>query len=200
MPARTRTAASALAALALLLATPALPAAAAGSDQLVSLGGDGSGTSITVPILGTAVVAPGDARAETLKVRNDGPSAAVLTVEIVDVDLTAPDPFYDDFLINNMPASGLEGASTTIFEGRVEAGGTVSVPVSYEFPVESVEGNGAELEVSFDLLLTMSGEADDLPGTGWVPDATVIVALLSLLAGLGVVIAGRRRVRPEHHG
>lgn len=188
----------ALGAAALLVVGPSLSAQAA-SENLVSLGADGSETTVTVPLLGSAVVVPGDASAEILTVRNDGESEGILTVEIVDVILEgAPHAFFDDFLINDTPASELGGLHTEVLRQTLAVGESVTVPFSYEFPVDSVEGSapGPDPGLSFDVLLTLSAETGDLPATGAeVPVPLLIGAILAVALGAVLTFLVRRRGR-----
>jgi hypothetical protein len=176
---------------------PGLAAEAADDDLVLSLGGDNPGAVLTVPVLGTSVVVPGDERSATLKVRNDGDSEGVLTVDIVDVALDgAPDGFFDDFLVNGVPASALDARDTTVFRQSIGAGATASVPLSYEFPAASAEGNvpGPEPGLDFRVRLTLTGEPAGLAGTGGeLPIVALAGSLIAVAVGGALVVRARRR-------
>ncbi|MGW8565720.1 hypothetical protein [Isoptericola sp. NPDC055881] len=170
------------------------PAAAAvehdtDGTPLVRLTGSGTpsdGVLVGGSLLGEVVVVPGDADRATLRVRNEGPTGGTLTASIVNAaafrdhgdDSWVDDSFYDDLLVNGVPASRLEGRQTVIHEAHLPRGESVDLSVSYDFPVEATSGNHAfvgQRVFSFDVLLRIAGDTPDddaTPGPGDPGDDT----------------------------
>lgn len=92
-------------------------------------------------LLGAPTVAPGDTGSSTLRVRNDGPTAALLTATIVDSDLLDPDhqdDIYDHILINGWPMARLVIEHLAVHRVEIPPGGTADLPFWYEVPASGI--------------------------------------------------------------
>lgn len=123
---------------------------------------DASGTPLTVPVFPNPRVVPGDMEERSFLVRNNGPDAGDLTVQIINVDLAGDlsDEFYSDFLLNGEPVRSFHGHETFILEQHLEPGDTAVVDLDYGFPLEATSGNYADegtVQVEFDLYLEIGG-------------------------------------------
>jgi hypothetical protein len=197
-----RIALSAAASVALVVLT-AGPAMAAPGDAIgLSTEPGGSGTVVvSVPLLGTPNVVPGDSGERAISVRNDGESAGTLTATIVNVTLAddTTDPFYADLLINGRPVVDLLGQDTQLLTKDLAVGASVPVSMSYEFPLEATSGIDPDnlLEAHVDIRLTLAGSSDALAATG-SDDARfalggAVVGSVLIAAGISAVAARRRR-------
>lgn len=158
----------------------------------VNLAWDGSEyMTVQESFIGSPVVVPGDSAVRELTVVNDGPSAGLLSVSIVDVEVANPGAadvhhatgeelgdFYEDLRLAWVTEAGAGSASFRelslggdflIGEVPLGRGEDTFVKVGYVFPFEATSGNQANVpfrEARFDVELTIGG---DLPGDGVVP-------------------------------
>lgn len=168
------------------LAAPASAASASEAQDVIAMSWDGKEYTSVIggSFVGVPVAVPGDSAKRTLYVRNDGPSGGTLNASIVNVKILDPQAtdakdngkdqgnFYDDLRLawNGGNANFTTLASRTeteIYDVHVDQGQVVPITVAYQFPIEATSGNRANVskrEASFDVLLTISGDAD-LPGT-----------------------------------
>jgi hypothetical protein len=132
-------------------------------------------TTASGTFVGRPVAVPGDQSKRTLKVRNDGPCAAILTVEVVESAVTVPNDSVNqsiaDIIRLRWDISGTRGsdvfasihasAPRTLAAVPVGAGQVVPVALGYEFPIDATGGkNGgfASTELSFGVRLTLRGD------------------------------------------
>ncbi|GEL96286.1 hypothetical protein CCO02nite_29440 [Cellulomonas composti] len=129
-------------------------------------------TTLTTSFVGVPVTVPGDRVHRTLVARNDGPTTAVLTGWVVDVDLEQPagssTTFFDDVHVTWDTASGEADASlrtlsgvdrTRIAQVELDPGESTALVVGYAFDIEATSGNRSqdgELQASFDVQLRLS--------------------------------------------
>lgn len=184
-------------------ASAAEPPPADGSDAIaLSWTGDGFASQLVGPLYPHPVTVPGDSGDRSFFVRNDGPSAGELTVEIVDVELLRDptDPFYADFLLADRPAIELYGHDTLIDTHTMARGEVVQVSVPFEFPVDVTTGNtrDGEVRVEFDVRLTLRGDTPSQPG-GEIPSTGFDGGLIAVIAGvviaIGTLLVGARALR-----
>jgi hypothetical protein len=193
------------AALILLVSTSAY--AAPGDAIGLSAGTNGSSTVvISVPLLGTPNVVPGDSGERTISVRNEGESAGTLTADIVNVTLAhdATDPFYVDLLINARPVIELLGQETHLLTTELAVGASAPVSLSYEFPLEATSGIDPNdlLQAHVDVRFTLEGDAGGLASTGSdIGSLALGGAVLggALIAGGASIIVVERRHRETNH-
>jgi hypothetical protein len=198
----------------LVLAALALPTAAAAAeyDDAIALSWTGSSfaSELVGPLYPGPVTVPGDTGDSSFLVRNDGPSAGRLTVEIVDVELARDpaDPFYADFLLAGQPVIDLYERDTVIETHTIERGEVVRVSVPFEFPADVTTGNtrDGEVRVAFDVRLTLRGDTSPTPGgripvTGFEVEHLATIAGVVIAAGiLAVGIVAIRRRKPPLDG
>lgn len=186
-PNRPRAIAAAFAATAIACTLFASPAAAAPTEDVISLSWNGNDFTSVIggSFVGVPVSVPGDSTTRTLTVRNDGPTGGLLKASIVNVkilDAEAPDVqdakdqgnFYDDLKLTwNGGSSNFttltQSAETDIYSIALDRGASTPITIGYEFPVDATSGNKANVaprEASFDVRLTISGDTQPtLPGT-----------------------------------
>ncbi|NYD67860.1 hypothetical protein [Agromyces atrinae] len=195
----------------LVLSALALPTAAAAAeyDDAIALSWTGSSfaSELVGPLYPSPVAVPGDTGDSSFLVRNDGPSAGQLTVEVVDVELARDpaDPFYADFLLAGQPVIDLYERDTLIETRTIERGEVVRVSVPFEFPADVTTGNtrDGEVRVAFDVRLTLRGDTPPTPGgqipvTGFEAEHLATIAGVVIAAGILTVgiVAIRRRKPP----
>ncbi|MGC5617006.1 hypothetical protein [Georgenia sp. Z1491] len=138
------------------------------ADAIVIDVGEGFAPVVTVQLF-DAVIVPGGDIERTFRVRNDGPTAATMTVDIVDVtQMGELDEFFDDVTINDHPVTSLLGVDTALVEAPIERGEIVDVPLELHFPVEATSGNRSEVGArgaSFGVRVTMTGDTPEVPTT-----------------------------------
>lgn len=157
---------------------------------------------------------PGDAESASFYVRNEGPTAAQLTIEVRssggtdllaadDVEITARTAGRDWIDIENgTPSSWLTGRA-------LERGGQVRVNVRVRFLWQAPNGSMLDrLPLDFEVRLVEAGAPDadteDDGPTGLLPDTGSAVSTLIVWvgaglvgAGLAVIAAARRRRRED---
>jgi hypothetical protein len=159
------------AAVSMAPATATSTATATTDDAIVIWDGDTDQIiQVEDELFGRLVVVPGSHHQRTLRIQNAGPSEGVLTVAIVNAvahtggDGWVDDSFYDDLMINEFPASTLDGAETPITTVVLDQGATTTVTFDVDFPWEATSGNAAEVGerlFSFDVRLNLSGDTSD---------------------------------------
>lgn len=201
----------------LAAALPAAPAFAtpAPADDTVEVSlqaGPGSETDLSVPLFLDPTIVPGDQDHRTIVVTNAGELSGTLVATLVNVKLAGDrnDPYYGELMLAGQPVSALNGNETGLARRTLAPGESTSLDIGYHFPEESMAGNhpqrGAVL-VSFDVLVTLSGDLPDEPvsppdsslaSTGFGGVLLPVAALLGA-AGLGLTLAnaasGVRRLR-----
>ncbi|MGC5628063.1 hypothetical protein ACPYO6_07420 [Georgenia sp. Z1344] len=172
-----RTRAAALGTLALtvglVVSTPAgADEPSTGTDPIVIDVGTGFAPEVTVRMFDEVIV-PGDAIQRAFRVRNDGPTDATMTIDVVDVNLDGElDQFFDDVTVNEMPLAVLAGTDTSLLETEIARGEIVTVPLELDFPVEATSGNYSEVgrrAANLAVRVTMRGDTGSTVTT--CPDA-----------------------------
>jgi len=200
----------------------AAPVATAGTDiaiewdgpvSQVAWNGQTAGTA-AASFVGVTVAVPGDRVERTAIVRNDGPSDAEVTVELV--NLTTLNPSLDQGFeqairlywnvngqINEQTwwSASLAQAATGVADSAsfsLAQGASFPLTVGYRFPEETTVGHGAShtsTNLSFDLRVTMTGEdatapAGPNPGTppNWAHTGGAGGGTLAAVAGLGLFL------------
>ncbi|MDR2931350.1 MAG: hypothetical protein LBV06_10680 [Propionibacteriaceae bacterium] len=167
------------------------------TSRIIAMDWDGPTTSVkwdgrtaqTVEgsFVGNAVAVPGDRVERDATVRNDGPSDARATIEVVNVTTTnepvAATPSFEDLIHLVVMANGLAsdqvwhdartawettGSARTV-SFSVAKGEQFTIRAGYYFPAEATEGNtadGAVSQLSFDLRVTLSGDVQVHAPTG----------------------------------
>lgn len=212
------------------LAVVALGAAPAHADEEIGLSRDGVTWSETLaaPLFAPDFrFVPGDVEQRSFRVRNDGPSAGVLTVDVFAADpdaLLVDDYFVIEARVGAGPWVPVEtGTTRAATELEVAEDAQTTVDVRATFAWESVD---QLVQVPFRVELTLSedgdgdgdgggnsvggavGGVDDGSGNGLLPDtgSSFGIALIWLAAGLvgtgiALVRPGRRRHKaPEGVG
>ncbi|KRC48991.1 MULTISPECIES: LPXTG cell wall anchor domain-containing protein [unclassified Nocardioides] len=208
---------------AIAAAVVTLVAAPAHADDEIGLSRDGVtwSTELTAPLFDPDFrFVPGDQEVRSFRVRNDGPSAGVLTVDVIASDpdlLLADDDFTLEARIGNGPWLSV-GAGTTraVTELKVAEGAQTRVSVRATFDWDSTrQVQSVPFRVHLNLAEDgdvggvdngngdgdggdgdVGGEDDALPSTG----AAVAPGLLWLAAGLigsGLALLRRRDRREE---
>ncbi|MGO1583254.1 MAG: hypothetical protein ACTHXO_08540, partial [Actinomycetaceae bacterium] len=96
-----------------------------GSDAVLIDVGTGFAPEVTVQLF-DAVIVPGDDIRRSFRVRNDGPTDATMTVEIIDVThMGELDQFFDDVTVNDTSISTLIGADNRLLEVPIALGEVV---------------------------------------------------------------------------
>jgi hypothetical protein len=125
--------------------------------------------------VGTPVSVPGDESARTLKVRNDGPCAATLTVEVTDAVTAVPQGSVnreaEDLISLRWDVNGTIGGKVfsdivqeqpkTLARVPVARGESVPVTVGYVFPYEATTGQKRgrpSTTLSFGVRLVLQGD------------------------------------------
>lgn len=173
--------------------------------------GAGFSPEVTVQLFDDVIV-PGDDLHRSFQVRNDGPTDATMTVDVVEVvHVGEIDRFFSDLTINDIAVVDLLGTDTRLQEIPVELGEVVEVPVDVRLPVEATSGNRSEVGargVSFHLRVTMRGDTPGgtsghlpvagpraapvaLPQTG--PDILTTLAVAAVLVSGGLLARHARR-------
>lgn len=166
--------------------------------------------------IGDRIATPGDSTRRTLLLTNDGPARAGLVVslrlgQLVTGDARNPALAEDVELFWNV--GGIEGRQlysdlldestgiVDIAEVQVAEGEAVAVEIGFELPAStSAQRNEGQpsTELAFDVIATMSGDADAQPnrlattGAGSLIPFGIAAALLMLL---GLLLVARRRRR-----
>lgn len=159
---------------------------------------------------------PGDVESERFYVRNQGPSGAEMTVEVVSAD---PDDLLenDDLAISARAGSGdwitLENGvpSAELTAEAIAMGGVAPVDVRVEFVWESPNRSQTRV-LPLVLRVTLVGDAPggdgdadgDDGGIGFLPDAGSLVSIAlvwaaALAIGAGLALVIRRRDREDAH-
>lgn len=199
----------------------ALGAAPAHAEDEIGLSRDGVTWTpeLTAPLFAPDFrFVPGDVEVRSFRVRNDGPSAGVLTVDVIATD---PDALLlsDDFTIEARVASGPwidvdEGTNRVVTQIKVPEDAQSQVEIRATFDWDSTV---QLLEVPFRVRLTLSedgdvageeegngngnggevgGEEDSLPDTG-SPVGAGTIWLAAALIGAGLALVRPRRERGE---
>ncbi len=178
-------------------------------------------TTAQASFVGDRIAAPGDHIQRTLRVANDGPSAAVLTLSLV-VGEEQPEEVRNPDLARGVTLSWNVGGATgserfdlllgeqsrqpVIAQTRVAKGETVPITIAVDMSAsETLHRNlGASSDLlRFDVLARMQGETAPgvlaqepggrLAWTGTTVLAVLAVAVGLLLVGTLLVVAARRR-------
>jgi len=141
----------------------------------------GQSASAMGSFVGSPVVVPGDYDSHTLHVRNDGPSAALATVQIVNVSACdegdSVNTDFDRLLHLTWQTDGVgadmtwrqaieAGDPTWAVQFDVDQGAEFSVTAGYYFPEGATTGqaNGhASFAMHFDVRVTLTGKLDGAP-------------------------------------
>ncbi|MDR0432997.1 MAG: hypothetical protein LBH48_06795, partial [Bifidobacteriaceae bacterium] len=136
-------------------------------------------TIATGTFVGERLVSPGDEVYRTVLVRNEGPSDAKLLVAISNPSIQGVDgPILADILTLTWAVDGTPGeanfaemvAKNTLDLGSAPVGRCEEVPVTvgYKIPIEETRGAGSSgATVTFDVRLTMQGDADPTQDDSW---------------------------------
>lgn len=159
--------------VALSIGQPVSSASAAGDSATetvsVCLGsGVGGGTELTVPLFLEPSIVPGDEEHRFVVVTNDAKEAGTLVAQLVNLTLAGDpaDRYYSDLLVVGHPVVELVGQKTQIARVPLAPGNSTTLDVGYLFPEGATSGNHPQSEtvkVSFDVLLTLSGDLPEKP-------------------------------------
>lgn len=191
-------------------------AAPAHAEGEVGLSNDGStwGSTLATPLFEPDFVwVPGDVEERSFLVRNDGPTAALLTVDVGAAD---PDELLaeDDFLVQARVGDGrwveIEPGDTRLHQGElpVAEGATTTVTLRGTFRPESTRQNGV-IPLRAEVTLVEDSETggvedgtgdgnigglddDSLPDTG-SSVASVLLWVAATLIGAGLALVLPRR-------
>lgn len=179
--------------------------------------------TVEAEFIGDRVAAPGDRVTRTLNIANDGPSDAVMTVELsvgqdlpagtANADLAeAVDLFWDVAGVTGSErfAVLLDQDRPTIAEVAVPSGQTARVTLGFELPADVVDHTNAGADstaLQFQVQARMQGETTgvvpstpDLAITGAQVAGVALLVLGLLVVGWLLVLIARRRTRCDDCG
>ena len=108
------------------------------------------------------IVYPGSAGDGKMEIRNDGPTAATLTVAFANTTFKA-DPsaqFYQDFLFGGQSLTSIISDNFVIQTEKVGRGATALIDIGYSLPADiDYQYDMQAASMDFDLMITMAGYA-----------------------------------------